>query len=282
MKNNGLKIGFIGQGYVGKHCADDFERRGYKVVRYSKEKLYYSNKEKIKSCDIVFIAVPTPTICGTYDASILYKVIPLIGKNKIIVLKSTCCFGLSRVLQKKFKDYIIVHSPEFLSEVTAAEDAGNPFFNIVGIDQSSKKHKDVAQFLHSILPKAPSSFTVSYEDAELIKYAHNTSAYVQIVFSNLMYDFAKKLGANWENIAKAMKSDPFMASKYWEPIHKGGRGAGGHCFIKDFAILSSIYKKIMNDPLGAQVLLDLEKKNIELLQKSEKDTELLKGVYCDL
>ncbi len=31
-----MKIGFIGQGWIGKNYADDFEHRGYRVVRYSR------------------------------------------------------------------------------------------------------------------------------------------------------------------------------------------------------------------------------------------------------
>ena len=50
-------IGFIGQGWIGKHYADDFEKRGYKTVRYSLEEPYINNREKVKTCDIVFIAV---------------------------------------------------------------------------------------------------------------------------------------------------------------------------------------------------------------------------------
>ena len=40
-------IGFIGQGWIGKHYADDFEQRGFNVVRYAKESPYDKNKEKI-------------------------------------------------------------------------------------------------------------------------------------------------------------------------------------------------------------------------------------------
>ena len=41
--------------------ADDFEARGYDIVRYALEEPYKANKDKIKECQIVFIAVPTPT-----------------------------------------------------------------------------------------------------------------------------------------------------------------------------------------------------------------------------
>ena len=53
-------IGFIGQGWIGKNYADDFETRGYRIVRYAKEEPHSHNREKIGGCDIVFIAVPTP------------------------------------------------------------------------------------------------------------------------------------------------------------------------------------------------------------------------------
>ena len=45
MKNK--KIGFIGQGWIGKNYSDDFEKRGYEIVRYSLEEPYVKNKEKI-------------------------------------------------------------------------------------------------------------------------------------------------------------------------------------------------------------------------------------------
>ncbi len=282
MENSKLLIGFIGQGYVGKNYADDFEHRGYSIIRYAKEQPYNLNKEKIKECDIVFVAVPAPTVCGIYDASILREVVPLTGRNKIIVLKSTISPGLTRILQKEFPNYVILHSPEFLSEATAQEDASKPFMNIIGIQEDSKIHKDAAKLIHSILPKAPFSTTVFYEEAELIKYTHNSMAYTQIVFFNLMYNLSEKLGANWKNIEKAIKADPSIPNRYGEPLHKSGRGAGGHCFIKDFAILSRVYEKIAHDPLGAQVLKSLERKNIELLKDSKKDLELLKDIYCDL
>ncbi len=285
MSDKKLLIGFIGQGYIGKNYADDFEARGYDIVRYSKEEPYVANKEKIKECDVIFIAVPTPTVCGVYDASILREVMPLAGSNeskkKIIVLKSTISPGLTRVLQKEFPQYIIFHSPEFLSEATAKEDAKNPFANIVGVDETSIEHQEAAKLAHFILPRVPFSSTVSYEEAELIKYTHNSMAYIQIVFFNLIYNLSQKLGANWKHIEDAIKADPSIPNRYSSPVHKDGRGAGGNCFIKDFAIFTSVYEKMVNDPSGSKVLKSLEEKNIELLKESKKDLNLLQGVYCD-
>src|SRR3989344_5315259 len=106
MKKNKIKIGFIGQGYVGKHNADDLESRGYSIILYAKEEPYNKNKEAIKDCDIVFIAVPAPTIPKGYDASIIRSVLPFTGIGKIVVLKSTMFPGLTEKIQKEFPDRI--------------------------------------------------------------------------------------------------------------------------------------------------------------------------------
>ena len=276
-----ISIGFIGQGYIGKNYADDFEARGYNVIRYAKEDPYSQNKEAIKTCDVVFVAVPTPTTHDGYDASIIRNVLPLTRTGTIVVLKSTILPGLTRILQKEFPDRLVMHSPEFLSEVTAAEDAARPFMNIVGITQNTDEHRKAAELVHSVLPRAPFSKTVSSEEAELIKYSHNCSGYTQIIFFNLMYDLAVKLGADWKNIEPALKADPFIPNRYASPVHKSGRGAGGHCFVKDMSALGKIYEKVVGDKAGIDVIKSMEEKNKLLLTQSGKDLDLLKGVYGD-
>jgi UDP-glucose 6-dehydrogenase len=63
------------------------------------------------------------------------------------------------------------------------------------------------------------------------------------------------------------------------PVHQSGRGAGGHCFIKDFKAFSDSYKKETGDELGLKILRSMENKNNDLLVKSGKDIDLLIGVY---
>ena len=111
-KTKNPKIGFIGQGWIGKNYADNFEERGYDVIRYANEEPYCKNKNKIAKCDIVFIAVPTPTTPDGFSDAILQKVLPLVGKGKIAVIKSTVIPGTTSQLQQKFPDILIVHSPE--------------------------------------------------------------------------------------------------------------------------------------------------------------------------
>ncbi|MDD3531276.1 MAG: hypothetical protein PHV99_01660 [Candidatus Pacebacteria bacterium] len=276
------RIGFIGQGYIGKNYADDFEHRGYATVRYALEEPYAGNKEKIQECDIVFIAVPTPTTPGGFDDSIVRDAIALTGAGKIVIVKSTIVPGTTRTFQTQYPDRIIFYSPEFLSEATAAEDASHPFSNILGYAADDDAHHRAAELVHAILPHAPYAQTCDSTEAELIKYAHNGSGYVEILFFNLMYELAKELGVSWEPVERALQADPYIAHRYAKPVHKSGRGAGGHCFIKDFAALRELYEKKVGDPVGTGVFSALERKNVALLKDSGKDLDLLAGVYGDI
>lgn len=278
-KRNKPLIGFIGQGYVGKNYADDFERRDHAVVRYSLEAPHRNNGEKIQECDIVFIAVPTPTTPKGFDDSIVRNAITLVGKGKVAVVKSTILPGSTKSFHKQYPDRTIFYSPEFLSEATAAHDAAHPFSNILGMARNDRVHRRAAKRIHALLPEAPFVLTCDSMEAEVIKYAHNGSGYVQVVFFNLMYDLAKSLNLKWGTIEQALRADPLISSRYAKPVHKSGRGAGGHCFIKDFAALRGLYERKVGDNAGAKAFSALEKKNISLLKESRKDLDLLAGVY---
>jgi nucleotide sugar dehydrogenase len=275
----GPLIGFVGQGYVGGTYANNFEKRGYSVIRYSLEPAYIGNKEAIATCDIVFVAVPTPTTPKGFDYSIVEAGLKLVGKGNIAVIKSTLLPGTTRKLQKKYPSIIILCSPEFLSVATAQEDADNPFSNIIGVPGTNKKFRDAAEAVHRVLPNAPFSHICSSEEAEIIKYAHNVSGYTQILTFNALYDLAGSVGAKWENIQSAINADPMIANRYSNPVHKSGRGAGGACFIKDFSAFAKLYRDTVGKKEGIEFLKAAEKKNIMLLVGTNKDLDLLEGVY---
>ena len=274
-----LLIGFVGQGFVGGNYADDFEKRGHDVVRYSLEPQHVSNKDRIKQCDIVFVCVPTPTTPKGFDYSIVADGLKLVGKGKIAVIKSTMLPGTTRELQKKNPNIIVMCSPEFLSVATAAHDAANPFSNIIGLPVKGAKYTKAAELVLSVLPNAPFAHICSSEEAEMIKYSHNISGYMQVLTFNALYDLASEMGADWKNIMPAIEADPLIANRYSNPIHKSGRGAGGACFIKDFAAFARLYKKLVKRKEGMAFLEAAEKKNIMLLLGTDKDLDLLEGVY---
>jgi len=279
-KNKPL-IGFIGQGFVGEAYADDFERRGFKTVRYALEESYRQNKEKICDCDIVFIAVPTPTTEKGFDDHIIRQAVKLVGKGKIAIIKSTVLPGTTASIQKENPHIFVFHSPEFLTEVTAVHDAAHPNRNILGIPNRSKVAETKAREVLAILPKAPFELVTGAEQAELIKYGGNCWFYFKVIFINMLYDVAKQKNIDWLTVRTALAADPRIGRTHLDPVHKSGRGAGGHCFIKDFAAFSLLYNQLIDDPHGKRVLEALRDKNSALLKASGKDLDLLAGVYGD-
>ena len=281
-------IGVIGQGWIGKNYADDFEKRGYRVVRYALEPAYAAYKDAIAQCDVVLIAVPTPTTPAGFDDSIVRAVVAHVGVGKIAVLKSTLLPGSTESIQKQYPDRIIMHSPEFLREANAAYDAAHPERNIIGVPEKSPKYADAARMVLAVLPHAPYELVCSAREAEYIKYAGNSFLYLKVMFANLMHDVVAADGCDWESVRAALGADSRIGASHLKVTHESrpgvtpGRGAGGHCFIKDFAALRELYERLLpNDMTGAAVFRANEAKNIQLLKSSGKDIDLLRGVYGD-
>jgi nucleotide sugar dehydrogenase len=273
-------IGFIGQGFIGKNLASNFEKRGYKTVRYAQEKGYNSNKDAIKGCDIVFIAVPTPTTPKGFDMSVIENVLTLVGKGNTAVIKSTILPGSTKKLQKKHKGIFVLHSPEFLTESNVIHDTDFPARNIVGIPVDSEAYKNKAKMVLSVLPKAPYDLVCSSQEAELIKYGGNNLLYLKVVYMNMLYDFARKIGADWEKVSEAMLHDSRLGGSHMKPVQDKGRGAGGHCFPKDLEAFIQGYAEVnKQDTLGKKFLEAARNKNLELLQSTGKDIDILLSIY---
>jgi nucleotide sugar dehydrogenase len=277
-----MKIGFIGQGWIGKHYADDFENRGYETVRYGLEEPYLQNKDKIAECNVVFIAVPTPTTPEGFNIETVRNVLHLVGKEKIAVIKSTILPGTTEKLQTEFSNIYVMHSPEFLVEKTAAYDAAHPNRNIVGIPKDTDEFKMRAQIVLSVLPKAPYETVMNARDAEFVKYAGNCFLFTKVIYMNILYDLVTKMGGDWGRVKEAFTHDPRIGESHTEPVHQSGRGAGGHCFIKDLEAFRKMYDTYMDDNAGSELIKSLAYKNIQLLVESNKDHDLLTGVYGDL
>lgn len=281
-----MRVGFIGQGWIGKNYANDFEDRGFDVVRYGLEPEYIGNKEKLKECGVVFIAVPTPTTSQGFDCTIVDESLRLLHDGSIAIIKSTILPGTTETLQEKYPNIFVVHSPEFLRETHAEYDARHPARNIVGIPKDNKSFQDVAEKVLAILPKSPYNKIMHSREAELVKYIGNCYLYQKVVFFNQMYDLANALNLNYQNIRDAVVKDERIGDTHTHVNHASGhnsqflgRGAGGHCFIKDFEALIEMYeKKMPNDVLGLNSLKSIRDKNHELLINSKKDVDLLMKV----
>jgi UDPglucose 6-dehydrogenase len=280
-------IGFIGQGFIGNNMADDFESRGHKVVRYDNE-TYSANKERIKSCDFVFIAVPTPTTPRGFDDSIVRSVLKLVGDGKIAIIKSTVKVGTTEKFQKLYPHKYILHSPEFLTEKNVVRETKHPVRNIIGY---TAKSKPKAAAVLRLLPKAPHNFLVGSREAELTKYMGNNFLFLKVIFANIIYNLAQRKKVDYDIVAEMVGHDARIGHSHLSVKHqsghggKPGRGAGGHCFIKDMAALVEMFKEepIRNkEDKAVRELLDrIVRFNNRLLVDTKKDMDLLCDVYSN-
>ncbi len=285
-----MKIGFIGQGWIGKNYADSFEERGYEVVRYALEEPYVHNAPQLLECEIVFVAVPTPTTPQGFSYAIVEESLARVGAGATVVIKSTILPGTTEALHIKYPHLFVMHSPEFLREVHAAHDALHPTRNIIGIPIKDDTWLKKAEAVLAVLPSAPYSKIMSSHEAELVKYIGNCFLYEKVVFFNQVYDMASALGLDYEVIREAVSKDDRIGESHTKVLHASGhtqdifgRGAGGHCFVKDFEAFIQLYKQqLPNDARGIEVLESLRNKNIEFLVKSNKDIDIVQHVVGDI
>ena len=285
MSRKQVSVGFIGQGFIGKNMADDFFARGYKIVRYDNES-YAANKDLIKTCNFVFIAVPTPSTPRGFDDSILRQVIKLVGDGKTAIIKSTIKIGTTEELQKMYPKKYILHSPEFLREKSAVSDTKFPPRNIIGY---TKKSEAKAAAVLKLLPKSPHNFLVGSREAELVKYMGNNFLFLKIIFANVVYNLARRKKVDYSVVADIVGYDCRIGHSHLAIAHQSGprtkigRGAGGHCFIKDMSAFVEMFKeaklKSKEDKIALEFLNQAVKLNNQLLLDTGKDLDLLQGVY---
>jgi len=225
------KIGIIGVGMVGGAMKGYFESKGIEPYVYDKGK-NFGSMEEVNKADIIFLCVPTPfdKEKQSFDLSYVEESCQNIKGEKIIIIKSTVLPGTTEMLQKKYPQHKFLFSPEFLTEMTAEQDMNYPDRQIIGYtDKSFTISKDIIM----LLPLAPFERIISATEAEMVKYFGNNWFAVKVAFANQMYDLCQKLNLDYKKIMEAVAADKRIGPSHLEVMHKGYRGYGGKCLIKD-------------------------------------------------
>lgn len=207
----------------------------------------------VENCDVIFIAVGTPPKDdGSADLKYVLQVANNIGKYlngyKVIVNKSTVPVGTGQLVREAIQNALnerneeytfdIVSNPEFLREGKAVGDCLKPDRVVIGCE--SERAAEVMKKVYDVLyiNETPFVFT-DIATAELIKYSSNAFLAVKISFINEMALLAEKVGANVQEIARAMGMDGRISPKF---LH-AGPGYGGSCFPKDTKAIVDIANK---------------------------------------
>lgn len=193
--------------------------------------------------EVIFIAVGTPPMDdGSADLQYVAAVAEQIGRYlhtyQVIVNKSTVPVGTGEKVRQIIHDILkernveipfdVVSNPEFLREGKAVHDCLHPDRVIIGT--SSERALVLMKKVYDVLyiNQTPFLFT-DIQTAELVKYAANAFLAVKISYINEMALLADKLGANIQEVARAMGMDGRISPKF---LH-AGPGYGGSCFPKD-------------------------------------------------
>ncbi|MCB2353969.1 UDP-glucose dehydrogenase family protein [Clostridium estertheticum] len=218
----------------------------------------------IKSSDIIFIAVGTPTKdnwdvdIGQVEA-VINLISPYINKYKVVVTKSTVPVGTQKYITSKLlenhvpKEYFdVISNPEFLREGKAIYD----FFHgdKIVLGSESQKALEVMRKLYE--PFKIKMVLTNPETAELIKYTSNALLSVKISFINEIANLCNKACADIDVIAYALGLDKRISPLFL----KAGIGYGGSCFPKDTKALVKMSENYNCDLNIVKATVDVNEK----------------------
>lgn len=267
-----MKIGIIGTGYVGLVSTVCFASVGHTLVSIDRRDIivdsltrgiptiYEENMESmlqntiasksitfssdfnaLKDCEVVFLAVGTPSLPnGHADLSQVFSAIdsllPIVSLQTMIAVRSTVPVGtISRIrnyLASQGKQaQMLGFCPEFLREGVAISDFLNPSYLVFASEQ--KEGCLLLQKVYQpIIDKNPEVKIVcctTYETAELTKYTINSFLATKITFMNQIAQLAQSSGADMSQLISAIGADRRIGDMFLTP----GPGFGGSCFPKD-------------------------------------------------
>jgi len=268
-----MKIGIVGQGFVGNAVYQKFKEY-YEVLTYDlDETKSNSTFEEVSRCNYVFTCLPTPMnsdgSCNTDIVESVIKQIDEIGVTKGIVVKSTIVPGTTESWNQKFNTNI-VFNPEFLTERNAVKDYENQNRIILGGPRPTTTY--LKRIFSKAFPKAHIIKTDSTH-AEMVKYLTNCFLATKVSFANEIYELCGELDIDYDKVVEYATYDERLGKSHWGvPGHDGDLGFGGHCFPKDLSALIQL-----SIQLGTcnNVLESVQITNNQV--RSDRDWEQMKG-----
>ncbi|WHO74572.1 UDP-glucose/GDP-mannose dehydrogenase family protein [Rhizobium sp. BT03] len=272
-----MRITMIGSGYVGLVSGVCFADFGHDVICVDKDlskiealregripiyepgleqlvaentstgRLSFSTDvgESVRSADVVFIAVGTPSRRGDGHADLSYvyaaarEIATYVEGFTVIVTKSTVPVGTGDEVERIMRetnpaaDVAVVSNPEFLREGAAIEDFKRPDRIVVGLNDDRAREAMTEVYRPLYLNQAPLVFTTR-RTSELIKYAANAFLAMKITFINEIADLCERVDANVQDVSRGIGLDGRIGAKF---LH-AGPGYGGSCFPKDTLALA--------------------------------------------
>lgn len=210
-------------------------------------------KEAIRSGDIIFVCVGTPTkTYGVgagraadlrYIESAARMIAEVAEKPKIIVEKSTIPVKTAEALltilrsNSRHGNFQVLSNPEFLAEGTAIADLQKPDRILIGGERTPEGNAAVETLAGIYARWIPREriLTTNLWSSELSKLVANAFLAQRISSINSISALCEATGADVEEVAHAIGTDSRIGPKFL----RASVGFGGSCFQKD--ILNLVY-----------------------------------------
>ena len=285
-----MKIGVIGAGRLGLTFALLCEKSGFDVLVSDRVEDYIynlnqricltnepliqkmliecnnfsattDNLEIIKTCDIIFTFVATPsTLDGSYDTSAVFEVvndffeaskldIPIF--NKKFIVGCTTNPGDVQQIQNKLSMFSIqvAYNPEFIAQGEIVKGLEESDIVLIGTEYQELS-KDLIEIYSKIQTTPVNAHVMSIKAAEITKIGINCFLTTKISYANMMGDILYKsnLANEIDSVLNAIGGDTRVGKKYM----KYGFGFGGPCLPRDNRALGHYAKGLgmeLNLPL---------------------------------
>jgi UDPglucose 6-dehydrogenase len=244
----------------------------------------------VRASEIVFIAVGTPQgEDGSADLQHVLAVARDIGRSMtkytVVVDKSTVPVGTATkvhaaIATETTQPFSVVSNPEFLKQGAAIEDFMKPDRVVVGTEPDDTRASAVMRELYAPFTRTGAPILMmNTASAELSKYAANSILASRISFMNEMANVCEVVGADVDQVRKAIGADHRIGTSFLFP----GVGYGGSCFPKD---VKALLKSSLDKGYDFKILRAVEQVNDaqkeRLVEKMERHFKDLKGLTIAL
>jgi UDPglucose 6-dehydrogenase len=239
----------------------------------------------VRVSDVVFIAVGTPQgEDGSADLQHVLGVARDVGRamNKymVVVDKSTVPVGTAKKVRDAIapetkQPFSVVSNPEFLKQGAALEDFMKPDRVVIGVEPEDDRAAAFMRELYGPFTRTGAPIMVmDTASAELCKYAANSILATRISFMNEIANVCELVGADVDQVRKAIGADRRIGSSFLFP----GIGYGGSCFPKDTkALLKSSRDQGYDFKILRAVEVVNDQQKFRLFEKMESHFTHLKG-----
>ena len=313
-----MNIGFIGLGKLGLDCAEVFAEkykvRGYDLCPRTSELVEVcSIQDTVNLSDWIFIAVPTPHAEG-YDGSVpsshlepqdfghdaVFSAIDQINAHatasKKVVLISTVLPGTTRRLFATRLDarHQFLYNPYLIAMGSVKWDMINPEMIMIGTEDGNPNAlaNELVDIYKTIMQNNPRYEIGTWDECEAIKIFYNTWISTKIGLSNMIQDFAMRIGhINVDVVTDALAKSTMRINspKYMT----AGMGDAGACVLPNFPVtvngeivsIEDLYNNFNNKTYLIESsnysCTAKDKKKIDKVTRREYTGEILKFVLDD-